>query len=157
MPKTFTMPQCLLQNIPRLFYRKLIAPPRIATDRDEKYLRLTIWNNCRGNIMGQFFTTNIAVLHAGLDCAVAASLQSKTGRAMRPAAPTSSRRDILRRTEPVRPTIFPISRAMRPRSAHSTPQGYSSADRGRSALPLISKTHIDHAQCHADRNIKRLG
>jgi hypothetical protein len=67
--------------------------------------------------MDQFFATNIAVLHAGLDCAVAASLQSKTGRAMRPAGV------FFGGPRPVRPTIFPIGRAMRPRSAHSTPQG----------------------------------
>ena len=90
--KTLTMPQCLLQNIPYFFYSELISPPRIATDRDKKHFIFTIWNNCRGNIMNQLFATNIAVLHEAFDCVRAGDLQSKTGRAMRPVAPTSSRR-----------------------------------------------------------------
>jgi hypothetical protein len=56
--------------------------------------------------MDQLFATDIAILHDALDCAKEADLQSKTGRAMRPAAPTPPRRGILRRTEAGPPYHF---------------------------------------------------
>ena len=56
--------------------------------------------------MDQLFAADITTSHAELDDAKALDLQSKTGRAMRPAAPTPPRRGILRRAEPVRPTII---------------------------------------------------
>jgi hypothetical protein len=64
--------------------------------------------------MRQLFATNITTSHAVLDDAKALDLQSKTGRAMRPAAPTPPRRGFFGGPRPVRPTIFPIGRVMRP-------------------------------------------
>jgi hypothetical protein len=85
--------------------------------------------------MDQLFATDIAILHDALDCAKEADLQSKTGRAMRPAAPTPPSRGIFDRPRPVRPTIFPIGRAMRP--AAPTPPSRGVFGRPRPVRPTV--------------------